>query len=469
MAKGEEKSSVLMVSMAFQGHMNPMLRLAKILNSKGVRVTLATTEAVRHRMLKYNSNSTINNINSDNNPNQIELAFFSDGLSPDFDRVTYAEEFFLSLEAQGPTNLSSLIGNLSRNDFSCMIINPFMPWAIDVAHKLGIPCAILWIQASAVYSIYYRYYKSINRFPNLEDPNGIVQLPGIPSLEVRELPSFMLPSSPPFIRTMLENIFESIDKVRWVFATSFDDFEEEIVKSMDSLIPIRSIGPLVSPFMLGQKETNDLSVDMWGVDESCMGWLDEKPNSSVIYVSFGSIIVLTQNQMDNIAMALKNSNKAFLWVIQESNPSGGSLSREFLEETKGRGMVVNWCPQEKVLMHPSIGCFVTHCGWNSMIEAVVAGLPMVAYPKWSDQAINTKLCISVFENGVRVNCGEDGVARAEEVERCIREVMEGPKGVEMKKKAMKMKEDARKAIEEGGSSNRNINMFISELINNVGN
>ncbi|XP_061340015.1 UDP-glycosyltransferase 84B2-like [Gastrolobium bilobum] len=466
----DKNINVLMVSMALQGHINPMLKFAKLLISKGVHVTIATTEEGRHRMLKHNASI---NTNPNSHNSEIQLEFFSDGLSLDFDRSD-TETLVKTIREKGSKNLSSLITNLTKvHNYSCVIVNPFVPWAIDVVADHGIPCALLWIQACAVYSIYYRYFKNTNPFPNFEDPNEKVQLPGLPVLEVRDLPSFVLPSSPYHFKEVMVHLYHSLDKVKWILGASFFEIEEEIVKSMASLAPIYPIGPLVSPFLLGEKENSDVSVDMWNAEDSCIGWLDDKPSSSVIYVSFGSLIVLSQKQIDNIAMALKNSNKAFLWVVKPRD--GGSnnkedvaeLPLEFFEETKGRGLVVKWCQQEKVLMHPAVACFISHCGWNSTLETVVTGVPVIACPFWTDQPTNAMLIANVFQNGVKMNCGEDGIANAEEIERCIRDVMEGPSAAEMKNRAMKMKESARKALQEGGTSNKNINKFISDMI--VGN
>ena len=457
----DRKVNVLMVSVALQGHINPMLKFAKHLISKGVHVTIATTEEARHRMPR----------NPNSQSSEIRLEFFSDGLSLDFDRSD-SEAVINSLQTKGSKNLSTLITNLTKvQDYSCVIVSPFLPWAIDVATEHGIPSAVLWIQASAVYSIYYRYFKDTDAFPNLEDPNEKVRLPGLPTFEVRDLPSFMLPSCPGHFKQLLVSLYQSLDKVKWVLGASFYEAEEEIVKSMASLTPIYPIGPLVSPFLLGEKEINAVNVDMWNAEDSCLEWLDKKPSSSVIYVSFGSLIVLSKKQMDNIAMALKNSNKAFLWVLNPADRSNKEdsveLLHEFLEETKGRGLVVKWCSQERVLMHPAVACFVSHCGWNSTLESLATGVPVVACPDWTDQPTNAMLIANVFQNGVRAKCGEDGVTSAEEIERCIYEAMEGPNAREMKKRALEMKELAREALQEGGTSHKNINQFINYML--VGN
>ena len=455
---------VLIVSAAFQGHLNPSLTFAKRLASKGLHVTVATTEEARHRLLK--SNAFVPNPNAETN---IKLEFFSDGLSINFDRQKNAASFMSSLETNGSRNLSDLITELGKNRrFSCIIVTPFVPWAIEVASTHGIPCAMLWFQACALYSIYYRFARNINPFPDFENPDEIVELPGFPLLKVGDLPTFLLPSCPQYHKKLVWDFPKNLNKVEWVLGASVYEIEQEIVNSMAELIPIHPIGPLVSPFLLGEKESTTFSVDLWNPEDSCLEWLDNKPDSSVIYVAFGSLMVLSQKQMDNIAMALKNSKRLFLWVIRPmeecSEQKGAKLPNGFLEETKGRGLVVNWCPQEKVLMHPAVACFVSHCGWSSTLEAVAAGVPIIGYPNWSDQPTNAKLVEDVFMNGLRLRFKEDGIFSTQEVERCITEVMEGPKAAEIRKRAMKLKAAAQRALADGGSSDRNINRFVEGIV-----
>lgn len=156
------------------------LRLAKRLVSKGLHVTVATTEAARkHLML----NLTATRITE----STVQFVFFPDGLSDDFDRIKYVGAFIESLQKVGSKNLSSIINNLSNNDKkkSCIITNPFMPWVPDVAAEHKIPCAVLWIQACAAYYIYYHYFKHPQLFPSLENPNEAVHLPTVSSLLVK--------------------------------------------------------------------------------------------------------------------------------------------------------------------------------------------------------------------------------------------------------------------------------------------
>ncbi|EEF37428.1 UDP-glycosyltransferase 84B2 [Ricinus communis] len=472
-----EEVHFLMVTAAMQGHMNPMLKLAKRLVSKGIYITLATNDVARHRMLNSKVSSIADDLTTAQNatpkPPGITLAFFSDGLSPEFDRDEDVDRFIKSMRTIGARNLSNLITDLIAQDrkFSCVILNPFFPWVADIAAENGIPCATLWIQACSIYSVYYHFLKHPNLFPSLDDPDKSVELPGLPALQVKDLPSFILPTSPPiFYETLLDLVQKLDNKVKWVLVNSFTELEEDVVKSMASLHPIYPIGPLVSPFLLGEEEMMSKStidnVDMWRAENSCIAWLDKKPPSSVIYISFGSITVLSQKQMDNLATGLKNSNKPFLWVIkpkpENSETKGGELPGSFLEETKEKGLVVTWCEQEKVLMHKAVGCFITHCGWNSTLESVVAGVPVIAYPGWTDQPTVAKFLVDVLKIGVRVKI-EDGFASSEEVERCIMEITGGPEAEGVKKRALELKEAAKKVGAEGGSSDQIIDQFINEI------
>ncbi|XP_059459182.1 UDP-glycosyltransferase 84B2-like [Corylus avellana] len=460
MSADHREVHVLMVTAAMQGHLNPMLRFAKRLVSNGVHVTLATTELARQRMVKHNALSSQNTT--------IQLEFFSDGLSLEFDREKNLELFVESLRTTASRNLSDLVSNLTKNNnFSCMIVNGFMPWWVDVAADHGIPAAMLWNQASAIYSIYYHYFKHPNLFPDLENPEGVVELPGMPLLKIEDLPSFIFPTKNACMTKLVSELVQYLDKVKWVLGVSVYELEKNIINSMASLTPILPIGPLVSPFLLGKEETIPFKVDMWNAEDYCIEWLNNQLPSSVIYVSFGSMKILSQKQIDNIAMGLKKSNKPFIWVVKPPEKGcemkAGELPSGFLEETEGIGLVVKWCSQEKVLMHQAVACFMTHCGWNSTLETVVAGVPVIAYPEWTDQLTNAKLLTDVFKVGVRIRNGEDGVASAEEVERCIVEVIDGPGAVEIKKRAMELKEAAKKAVEDGGSSEQNFNQFIDEI------
>jgi pathogen-inducible salicylic acid glucosyltransferase len=152
-------------------------------------------------------------------------------------------------------------------------------------------------------------------------------------------------------------------------------------------------------------------------------WLDTNPTSSVLYVSFGSMATLGPDQMAEISEGLYNSGMPFLWVVRATETQ--KLPDKFADKAKSRGLIVPWCPQLEVLAHPSVGCFFTHCGWNSTAEALSAGVPMVAMPHWSDQTTNAKYIRDMWCVGIRICPDAKGMVRREEGQRCVREVIEG--------------------------------------------
>jgi pathogen-inducible salicylic acid glucosyltransferase len=126
--------------------------------------------------------------------------------------------------------------------------------------------------------------------------------------------------------------------------------------------------------------------------------------------------------------------------------------------------VVRWCPQLEVLTHEAVGCFVTHCGWNSTLEALSSGVPMVAVPHWSDQSTNAKYIMDIWKMGLKPPVDEKGLVKQEAIEYCIGEIMEGERGEEIKKNALKWRKLAKEAVDEGGSSDKNIEEFVAKLV-----
>jgi pathogen-inducible salicylic acid glucosyltransferase len=156
------------------------------------------------------------------------------------------------------------------------------------------------------------------------------------------------------------------------------------------------------------------------------------------------------------------SNKCFLWIVRASEEV--KLPKSFVEETSKKGLVVRWCSQLEVLAHEAVGCFVTHCGWNSTLEALSFGVPMVAVPQWSDQSTNAKYIMDVWKIGLKAPVDEKGLVRRDALEHCVREIMEGERGKEIKKNAFKWRKLAKEAVDKGGSSDKNIEEFVAKLV-----
>ena len=160
-----------------------------------------------------------------------------------------------------------------------------------------------------------------------------------------------------------------------------------------------------------------------------------------------------------LATGLKQSGCFFLWVVRETETD--KIPKNYVEEIGEKGLIVSWSPQLEVLAHESVGSFLTHCGWNSTLEGLSLGVPMIGMPHWTDQPTNAKFVEDVWKVGVRVKAEGDGFVRREEIVRCVGEVMEGEKGKEIRKNAEKWKMLAKEAVAEGGSSDKSIDEFVS--------
>ena len=230
---------------------------------------------------------------------------------------------------------------------------------------------------------------------------------------------------------------------------------------------IKTIGPAIPSMYTDKRISNDKEYDLnlfTSNQHTCNNWLDSNKAGSVVYVSFGSIANLKEEQMTELAFGLSNSNLSFLWVIRASEET--KLPMDFLSAgLQSRCLIVNWCSQLEVLSHQAVGCFMSHCGWNSTLEALSLGVPIVAMPQWTDQTTNAKFIADVWQVGVRVEVDEKKqVATRESIEVCLKEVMmEGEKRNQLKVNALKFKELARVAIDQDGSSDNNISEFISSI------
>jgi len=465
---------VLVVPFPGQGHINPMMQFAKRLSSKNLQVTFVTTEANRKRMLQ--SQDTTSEVSKKSG--EVRFETISDGLTSDSERndIVILSDMLCKIGGSMLVNLIERL-NAQGDHISCIVQDSFLPWVPEVAKKFNIPSVFFWTQSCAVYSIYHHYVhgRLATLLEETQKTEAGIEIPGLPPLCLSDLPSFLQPSNPyGSLRKLVVDQFKSLPEATWVLGNSFDELESEEINSMKSIAPIRTVGPLIpSAFLDGRNPGDKDSVaHMWKAT-NCMDWLNTKESASVVYVSFGSLSVLSKEQNHEIALGLKASGYSFVWVMRPSSPkaeiySDENLPEGFLKETSEQGLVVPWCPQLEVLSHASVGAFMTHSGWNSTLEGLSLGVPMLAFPQWSDQTTNSLYIAEKWQTGLRLSKGSaNGLVGKEEVEKSIRTVMESGRGIEMRKSALRWKTLARKAMVEGGSSDKNIQDFIEEIANKV--
>ncbi|XP_031257479.1 UDP-glycosyltransferase 74E2-like [Pistacia vera] len=450
----QRETHILCFCFPAQGHINPILQFSKRLASKGLKVTLVSS-----------SSSTVSSKFIQTQATSINIEIISDDKPDEGQSRTANLDFFEAYKICVSQSLSEFIKKQLSSEYppKFIIYDSIIPWILDIARGFGMDGAPFFTQPWAVNSIYYHFLQGQFKIP-LEEP--IVSLPSMPPLKLNDLPSFFdATDAYPTSLNMLVNQFSNVEKLNWLFCNTFDELEDEIVKWMASKYPVKNIGPSIPSTYIDKRLENDKNYGLSlfkPTTDSCLKWLDSKEIGSVVYVSFGSFSAIEKEQLEEVAWGLKMSNCYFLWAVRESE--SGKLPRNFSEETSEKGLVVSWCPQLEVLAHKSVGCFVTHCGWNSTLEALSLGVAMVAMPQWTDQTTNAKFVEDVWRVGVRVRVNEKGIVTREEIEVCMREVMEGERGKEISRNSEKWKELAKEAIDEGGCSDKNIEEFVAKLL-----
>ncbi|XP_048334232.2 phloretin 4'-O-glucosyltransferase [Ziziphus jujuba] len=461
------KPRFILVTFPAQGHINPSIQFAKRLTAIGAEVTLVTSLSAYRHMSKGST------------PAGLSFSPFSDGyddgLKPSDDYLHFRSE----MTSRGSRALSDLIVSAENEGrpFTCLIYTLLLSWPPLVAQELHVPSAMLWIQPATVFDIYYYYFHGYGDTirEKIENPSYSIELPGLPlQLTGRDLPSFFDASNNyPFAMPSFKEQFDFLDKEtnQKMLVNTLDDLEPEALRAIGKFNMI-AIGPLTPSAFLGGKDPSDkaFGCDLFKRSKDYNQWLNSKPKGSVIYVSFGSICVLSKRQMEEVGYALLDSGRPFLWVIREKvkkdeDDDDDEQELSFREELEKLGMIVPWCSQLEVLSNNSLGCFMTHCGWNSTLESLGSGLPVVAFPQWSDQGTNAKLIEDVWKTGMRVKANKEGIIERDEIKKCLELVMgDGEKGEEIRRNAKKWKDLVREASKEGGSSERNLKDFVDEIV-----
>ncbi|KAG7990942.1 hypothetical protein I3843_02G050000 [Carya illinoinensis] len=379
-----------------QGHLNPTLQLAKHLIDAGATVTFATTV---HGLRQLKTFPSLEGL---------FYASFSDGFDDGINPTNCPSNIISEIKRVSSQTLTDLIQRHSdeHRQVTCLIYSLTMQWAAEVAPQVGIPTAFFCVQST---------------------PPNSVQLQGLPPFASTELPSFLLPTSP------YASIIPSFKEQNWtlekdpnpcVILNTFAALEGDAIKAVASLNSI-ALGPLIPSVLFngkgGQSDASSFQCQLFeSSTNDYLNWPNSKLDHSVAYVSFGSMVTMQRKQTEEILHGLIDSGRPFLWRLKQ----------------QGQGLVVPWCSQVEVLCHHLVGCFVTHCSWNSTLESIGAGVPMMACPHFSKEEI--KSCLEIVMGG-------------------------GEKREEITRNVKKWKSLALQAVEEGGSSHNDFKLFMEKL------
>lgn len=316
----------------------------------------------------------------------------------------------------------------------------------------------------------FKFVLCLFEFPfeyNVDDnlDEMIINTPGMEGIiRRRDLPSFCREKDldNPIIKLVLRE-GEHIPLAQGLIFNTFQELEAPILSQMRNICPnVYAVGPLHTHLKARFETETTMSNSIWKEDMSCISWLDKQPLRSVVYVSIGSLAIITEEEFLELWHGLVNSGSRFLWVQRQGSVIGGGMGSEtpieLAEGTKGRGCIVSWAPQQEVLAHPSVGAFFTHSGWNSSLESIVEGKPMICWPYGVDQQVNSRYVGEVWKLGVDMKDICDRVV----IEKMVKEVMELRKD-EFLERADLVAQLAKVSVSEGGSSFRDLDRLVDDI------
>ncbi|XP_075090519.1 UDP-glycosyltransferase 90A1 [Nicotiana tabacum] len=439
-----------------KGHTIPIFDLARILLNRKIAITIFTTPANRPFFSKSLSNTNINIIdipfpeNIEGIPPGVES---TDKLPSMSLFVTFANAT-KSMKPQFEQALESL------PPVTFMVTDGFLGWTLDSANKFGIPRIAYYGMSAFSSAISHSAASVLHTEASDDEPFAV---PNFPSIKLTrndfDFPFREREPKGPIFEFTTEAIIAT-SKSYGLLVNSFYELESIYVDYCNRTSSPRKV--CVGPFCAAVEPPKEQQEK-----PSYIKWLDEmlEQGKPVLYVAFGSQAELSPEQFKEIKIGLEKSEVNFFWVVRRSAIS--EPNEEFENRVKNRGLVVaEWVDQRQILSHGSVQGFLSHCGWNSVIESICAEVPILAWPMMAEQHLNARMVVEEIKIGLRVETCDGsvrGFVKWEGLEKPIRELMEGEKGKEAKKKVKEICEAAINAVKDGGTSWQALNELIHEL------
>ncbi|KAL9332015.1 hypothetical protein ACSQ67_001625 [Phaseolus vulgaris] len=482
MSSQEQRPHFVLIPLMAQGHLIPMMDWAKLLVHHGVTVTVVTTphNAARFRPIfdRYVENENGLAIKLV----QVRFPCEEAGLPEGCENIDMIPSLGTARTFFEATNLlqqpvEKLFGELSPSP-SCIISDMCLPFTYHIAKKFNIP-RISFLGVSCFCLLCHHNILIHNVRDNVASDSEYFVVPDFPDkIEITIAQSGV--SMNEKWEQFREEIAVAEKSAYGIIMNSFEELEPAYARDYKKVKNDKMwcIGPvsLINKDDLDKAERGRGSIDV----SQYLKWLDCEKAGSVIYACLGSLCNLTAPQLIELGLALEASQRPFIWVIREGRYSEALEKwieeNGFEERTSSRSLLIRgWAPQLLILSHPAIGGFITHCGWNSTLEAICAGVPMITWPMFGDQFLNESLVVQVLNVGVKVGVEtpmtwgqeeEMGLeVKKEDVERAIIEIMDvTSEGEERRKRTRELSEMAKRAVEKGGSSHSNVNLLIQDIM-----
>ncbi|XP_059651270.1 hydroquinone glucosyltransferase-like [Cornus florida] len=365
---------------------------------------------------------------------------------------------------------------VSTTRLVALVVDLFATDGFDVAIEFNVSPYIFFPSTAMVLSLFL-YLPKLDQSVSCEyrDVPDPIQIPGCTPIHGRELLDPVQDRKNDAYKWVLHHA-KKYRLAEGIMVNSFKELEagaiEVLLEEEAGKPPVYPIGPVIQ-----------MGSSSGGVDGSeCVRWLDDQPRGSVVYISFGSGGTLTHDQLNELALGLEMSEQRFLWVVRSPNDNANAnffdaqsqkdpfdfLPKGFLDRTKGCGLVIpSWAPQAQILSHDSTGGFLTHCGWNSVLESVVYGVPLIAWPLYAEQKMNAVMLTEDIKVALRPKANENGIVGRAEIAKVVKSLMEGEEGKWLRSRMRDLKDAAAKNLSEDGSSTKTLAEVAAKWKNKI--
>ncbi|KAG5252517.1 anthocyanidin O-glucosyltransferase [Salix suchowensis] len=362
-----------------------------------------------------------------------------------------------------------------------LVLDMFCTPMIEVANEFGVPSYIFLTSGATLLGLLF-HIQALHGEQKVDpmefkDSGAELIVPCLANpYPVKVLPSFLLNKEGLSIALAQARRFRESNGI---IVNTFEELESRAINSFSNgnTPPVYPVGPMLN---LNRDGDRDVESDEF---KDIRQWLDDQPLSSVVYLCFGSRGRFGVDQVKEIACGLEQSGHPFLWSLRPPQPKGKMeppsdytnprdiLPEGFLDRTANTGKITGWAPQMDILSHPSVGGFVSHCGWNSILESIWFGVPIAAWPLFAEQQLNAFQIIVEMGFGVEIKMdyrkevnsdGNDDIVSAGEIERGVRCLMELDN--EKRERLKEMSGKSRKALESGGTSSSWLDRFIQDVV-----
>ncbi|KAI3844657.1 hypothetical protein MKX03_026759 [Papaver bracteatum] len=469
---GNKRVHVVAMPYPGRGHMNAMMNFCKHLAAKfavkdDIRITFVVTE------------EWLGIIESESRlPPQIQLRSIPNVIPSELVRGMDHAGFFQAVQTKMEDPFEQLLDQLQQEDdpgvgVRAIIADTMLLWAVSVGNRRSIAVVSLWPMSPSVFSInYHMDLLAQNGLDpvDLSTDDLINYIPGVSPIILSDMPASQERS---LKRSFILEAISAVRKTHSLLLTTYYELEPRATQALMEVlpVPVYLVGPSIPLPMPLEDENGKRNINSnVNTEEYYMKWLDAQPESSVLYVSFGSFLSAASEQMEEILAGLRESGIRYLLVSR-----GGKDLIDNNDMDSSRSLVVPWCNQLKVLCHSSVGGFWTHCGWNSTLEGVYAGVPMLTYPVGFDQITNRTLIVDCWRIGMKImkEVGAERLVNREEIALTVKKFMningDNEESKEMRTRASELKKSCRQALAKGGSSTANLDDFIRNILQYHGN